>query len=264
MEPTKTNTVDQFFNDLPNEDKMTANIFDDKRPDASPEKDGASTQAGAGTEESEPRRNRRHRRLEEQLQREREANIALNERVKVLSEVEQFAKESGGQIDPRLIKAFGTSDEGKELARIFTDLRTEDREAAKKDALMEFEQQQIQLQKEETQYETFIDTELEYLEDAYNVDLTSDSPAARKARREFIQVVQDVSPKDDQGELTGFADFDSAFQLYQKTRQESKPDLSSERRRGIASTSMQKSGQSGNSNSSPTPGFRGWMKDYKL
>lgn len=267
MEPTKQNTVDQFFNDLPNEDKTPVDIFE-KEPAAAPEKAGADA-AGTGEDPNgqEPRKNRRHRRLEAQLQSEREANIALNERVKVLSESEKFAKESAGEVDPRIARMFNPDDPiGKQNAIALTQVIREMSETAREDAIKEFETRQESAQREQREYETFIDNEFEYLEEEYGVDLTSDAPAARKARREFIDLVQDISPKDENGELSGFADFDKAFQLYQKTKTESRVNPSTDRRKEIASTSMQKSGQGAGVNSPKprTPGFRGWMKDYNM
>ena len=258
--------IDTFFEGLPKEDKRPADIFNTNRPADVSEKSEGGEKADTSNS-GEPHKNRRHRRLEEQLQSEREARLVAEERNKVLSEVDKFAKETGGQIDPRLIRAFGTTDEGKELARIFTDIRAEDREAAKREALKEVEAANVQRRKEEKDYENFITDELENLEDRFSVDLTSDAPAARKARRDFLEVVQNLSPKDEAGTITGFADFETSFDLYQKTKTESKQNnASNERRREISGASMQRPGGGSAENTAPkvTPGFRGWMKDMNL
>jgi hypothetical protein len=266
METKNPSTVDQFFNDLPGEEKVAADIFDDKKAENIPEK-GKSEGKDDDQDDSEPRKNRRHRRLEAALQQERESNIELAARLKERSEAEKFARETGGEVDPRIAKMFDSSDVGKENALALSSVLRDMTAKAREEALDEFENRQEKVRNEQREYETFIDNELTFLEEEYNVDLTSDSPAARKARREFIELVQDLSPKDKDGELTGFADFDKTFEIYQKTKTESKANPTSERRREIASSSMQRSGTSNGGASTPkapTPGFRGWMKDFNI
>lgn len=231
--------VDKFFGDLPSEDKKVADVFEDKKPEPKvPEKD---EEEGLEEDESEVRKNRRHRRLEEQLQKERDSNIALNERIKVLSEVSQFKKSisTDDSIDPRLVEIFGPTDEGKKIAKHLSEILEEKTEIAREKAIQEMEERQSRVIQEQKQYESLIDSELEALEDKHNIDLTSDSPQARKARREFLEMVQNLSPKDEDGTITGYADFDSTFDLYRQTRE--RPQ-SNDRQKEIASRSMQRSG----------------------
>lgn len=257
------NEVDKFFEGLPSEDKKVADIFSDKpRENATvvvPEKETEDIEEG--------KKNRRHRRLEEQLQRERDSNIALNERIKTLSEVQQFEREvqQNGDVDPRLLRVFGPTDAGKEIAKNFSQVLAEEREVAKQQALQEFEERQVSAQREQKQFETFIDSELETLEDEYNIDLTSDAPKARKVRREFLEMVQSLSPKDEDGTLTGYADFASAFDIYQKTQSQDKSAEVIARQKELGSRPMQKSNQNnGGQAQTLTPGFRGWEKDYGI
>lgn len=260
--------VDDFFNSLPSEDNTRVDIFEKDTPPAqaaapAPEKgEGAPAEGGEG---DEPRKNRRHRRLEEKLQAERESNIALAERVKVLSEVEKFTKEHGGEVDPRLVRAFGLGEDGKpsELTRLMNDVILDTRQAAKKEALAEIEARQQEAQKKQKEFEGFIDSEFEYLEEEYKVDLTSNAPAARKARREFLDLVQSVSPKDESGEMTGWADFDSTFRLYQKT-QKAPASPTADRQKEIAARTMQRPGAGNGEPPKPTPGFFGWKKDFRV
>ena len=249
------NEIDSFFSGLPSEDKKIADVFDTKVPE-----EGKVEEVKETEEESDVRKNRRHRRLEEQLQRERESNIALNERLKVLAEVDRTIKETDGAIDPRLIRVFGTTEEAKEVARHFTDILAETKESAREEALQEMESQQKAQVEEQKSYESLIDLELEALEDQHNVDLTSDAPQARKARREFLEMIQSLSPKDEDGTITGYADFGSTFDIYQS--KQTKPDNT--RRKEIASISMEKSSNQGNQPTRITPGFRGWETDYNI
>ena len=251
--------LDSFFEGLPQQDKQVANVFDEKKTpeaDATPEKEETA-------EDAETRKNRRHRRLEEALQRERESNIALNERLKTLAEFDKTIKETSGEIDPDLIKIFGTTPEAKEVARLFTAKLEGLKESAKAEALSEIDGREQGFQQETKQYESYIDDQLESLEEAYGVDLTSDTKVAEKARREFLGLVEALSPKDEDGSIKDYADFNSTFEIYQNSRQEARPDNS--RQKEIASKSMQRSSQNGSgAQSQITPGFRGWERDYGL
>lgn len=251
-----TNEIDKFFGDLPSEDKKVADVFE--VPKDKPAEQAVVKEEGG--EEGESHKNRRHRRLEEQLQRERESNIALNERIRTLAEVKAAEKDSG-TLDPRLLRVFGDSDAGKQIAKDFGEILAEETERAKTKALDEFRNEQSQAYQEQKESEAFIDSQLESLEDEHNVDLTSNSPAARKARREFLEMVEKLSPKDEEGNISGYADFESTFDVYQQTLTKEQPT----RQKEIASKSMQRSAP-GTPNSAPThtPGFRGWQTDYNI
>jgi hypothetical protein len=231
------NEVDKLFSDLPSQDKQEADIFSEK-PNIEadiPEKD---------TEE-EGKKNRRHRRLEEQLTRERESNIALSERIKALSEAQEFTREfikkdRDEDLDPDLIRVFGESPEGREVARIMEKKMESVISKAEENALRKFQEKLYEEDNEVKQYESLIDSEIESIEDEYNIDLSSGAPTAKKARKEFLDMIVKLSPKDEEGNITNYADFQSTFEVYQSTIQ--KPDAS--RNKELASRSMQKSGQS--------------------
>lgn len=256
------NEVDKFFGNLPSEDKREQDIFDEKNRDA--QVPAASEKKADEDDGGEGRKNRRHRRLEDALQRERDSNIALNERIKVLAEQKSYERESArdAAIDPRLTKVFGDNDVGKEIARSFSEILNDTKEEARERALQEFEERQVQGIQEQRQYESFIDDQLESLEETHNIDLTSDAPKARKARREFLEMVQNLSPKDEDGTITGYADFGATFDQYQRVAAQDKPDAS--RQKEIAAKSMQRSAQPASAGNQVTPGFRGWQKDYNL
>jgi hypothetical protein len=251
-------TVDEFFDKLPSEDKESADIFDEKKPEAiKPKADDIDPE-----EVPESIKDRRHRRLEQKLQAERESNIALSTRLNTLSEMDKFAKDNAGEVNPDIAKMFDNSEVGKENALRMSKVLRESEERAEQRAIERLEAKQAAAAEEQKKYENQIDTELETLEDQYNVDLTSDSPKARKARRELLEAVQEISPKDENGDIIAYADFDATFKQYQRSLKEEKPDNS--RRQEIASRSMQRS--SGTSGDTPkiTRGFDGWKTDYKL
>lgn len=234
MEPK--NEVDKFFEDIPSQDtKIEESPLPEKE-----EKEEESDET-----KSEGRKNRRHRRLEEQLQAERESNIALTERIKVLAEVDKTSNRSDTEVPAEWLALHGDTPESQKAWQMEQRLLESYAQKAKGEALQEFEEKQNRVLEEQKKYESVIDSQLESLEDEHNVDLTSDAPAARKARREFLEMVQSLSPKDEKGNITGYADFDTAFGLYQKTRTEK---VDNSRQKEIASKSMQRSGSSSNDN----------------
>ncbi len=262
--PPDTNAVDTFFKDLPSEDKRQADIFDDISS-KNPSDKGVAEET---SKEDEPRPNRRTRRLEQAYQRERESNIALTERIKVLTEVDKFNRDAGvnesSDVPSDWLRAYGDTPESR-LAWQYNERRLlEVRAQAKEDALREVRDAQEQSAAMEREYEQFIDTTLENLEDSYNVDLTSDAPTARKARREFLTLLQSLSPKDDNGIVTDYADFDATWNLYQTQRSAGKSTETVNRAKDLSDRSMERSSSAAPQEQQPTAGFRGWEKDYNL
>lgn len=254
------NEVDKFFGDLPSEEKQLQDVFDNIQKPV--ENTGEVLEKG----DEGVRKNRRERRLEDKMRQKDEMLIALNERVKVLSET---VAARGEKIESTDVPAdwfalYGNTDAAKGAwdmnARMFSDLK----EQAKQEAIEEFENRQRQVIEEQKGYEAFIDSQFESLEDKFDVDLTSDAPAARRARREMLELVESLSPKNDEGDITDFADFESTFDVYRKTKV-SRNDTTVSRQKEIAAQSMQDSGgRSAQSTQKYTPGFQGWKNDYGL
>lgn len=226
----QTSAVDSFFEGLPSQDKPLADIF-------APETKEVPAAEKPAEEVDESVKNRRHKRLETQLRESHEMNIALNERVKVLSEVEKFAKETRG-VDADIAKLFDASDMGKQNALILSTKLSEMKKEAREEAIEAFREEQRTVVQEQKKLESYIDSQFESLEDTYGVDLTSDAPAARKARREFGELLEKVSPKDKNGEIKEYADFNSTFELYKSSQTVEQPSRNKE----IASRTMQRSG----------------------
>lgn len=177
--------------------------------------------------------NRRERRENKQLQWEREARIKAEARLDALSEASRFASETG--VDERLAKLYGA--DNKEAIALHQAMREDDRKMAREEALAEFKAERTREAQEVKQYEAQIDSAFEAVEDEYNVDLTSNSPAARKNRNELIAIVQKLSPKDAEGNITAYADMTSAWEMLQNQK---KGDNS--RNKDIASRGVAPSG----------------------
>ena len=254
MKIEQQSEVDKFFAELPQEVKQTQDIFDDKKV-TEPEKEEVAKE-----EDEESPSNRRERRFQAKLQAERESNIILAERLRVATEEKKAVKENP-DVDPRLIRIFGTGEKETELAKLFTGLLSETKESAREEALQEIAQLEESGKAEVAQAEETIDSQLEAIEDTYGIDITSNTAAATKARTEFLTLVERLSPKDKEGNITEFADFGTAYELYQEKHAEK---IDNSRNKEIASRSMTRSSSSSSAQRPITPGFDGWKKDFGL
>lgn len=273
----KSNEVEKFFDGLPKADDKEADIFSDKKEEEKkPAPEGSTpvepkipAKDAEGGEDNEPRRNRRHRRLEEALEKERQSNIELNRfiRENIGSKNASASQPSSSDMPPEWVALYGDTPEAQKAWKVQEKMLQSYTARAKAEAITEIEERRSKERDEQRQFESFIDTQLENLEDAHDVDLTSDAPAARKARREFLEMVTSLSPKDEDGNITGYADFGSTFDLYKKTKTQTdaKPDETVNKAKEIAGRSMQQSTQGATQGEQKiTPGFRGWHKDYNL
>jgi hypothetical protein len=239
------NEVDKFFENLPSEDKQLQDVFEEKKESPTPAKEEAD----------EPRKNRRERRMEQKYEQERESNILLAERLRVATDLDRTKKENP-DVDGRLIEIFGTEETGKKLAKHFSELLNETKESAREEALREIEQSQNAENEAVTDAETEIDQNLEALEDMYGVDLTSDTKEASTKRRQFLELVEKMSPKDNDGTLTDYADFNAVYEVFEQSHK-----VDNSRQKEIASRSMQRSGSSQSAERPRSGGWDGWRKD---
>lgn len=236
----KENEIDKLFADLPKDDQQVADVFGENKPkpeDKVPAKD--ENKEGADVPEEpgkEPHKNRRHRRLEQQLQEEREARIRAEALAQARSEASSFNRDVG-EVDQRWIAIYGDTPESKQAFKLYQEMVKEHTAALKEDALKAIKAEQAEAERQQREFESFIDTGLEDIEDEFGVDLTSNAPAAKKARREFLELIETLSPKDENGDLTGYADFFGTWEIYQlKKGQTDKPDAS--RNKELAARSM--------------------------
>ena len=224
--------INKFFEGLPSEDKQATDIFNDKAetPAVVPEKG-----------EDEPKsKDRRYRRLEQKLQEERESNIALAERIRVLAELkeEQMSNRDNDDFDPELIELFGDNEAGKRVAQIFEKKLATVSERAKEEALRELSEARNYEEDLVNEYSNQIDEEFANIEDRYDVDLSGNDANSRKLRELYVNELQRRSHKDQDGNIDSYPDFEATFE---DVLEKVKPDNS--RNKEIADKSMVRSGQ---------------------
>ena len=171
--------------------------------------------------EEDTLKNRRERRLMAKVQAEREANIALNARLQALQEAQQLRSDTAEADFLKLVEPiYGTADEKgqydprrAEATRLLKDALKGAYTTAKKEAV----QEALRTLREESQGESQAEAEetenleegMEYVEERYGINFGS-----RKAHDKYLDLLEDVSPKDDEGNIKEYA-FDAAARLFQ-------------------------------------------------
>lgn len=104
----------------------------------------------------------------------------------------------------------------------------------------------------EAEAQSELETGFEDIESQFNIDLTSNTAQAKKARGEFVDFIKLVAPKDEFGEVKEYPDLVETFKLHQNLK---KANAQPSRAKELASRSMQRSG--GAADSRPLGG-QGW------
>lgn len=185
--------------------------------------------------ESEPRKNRHHRRLEKQLEEERIARAAAEARANALLE-SKVGKTDDDAVHSLLIQLYGNEERGKEAANVNRKALEIIEQRATERALAEFERRQAEQNAEVVKHEQYLDSEFESLEDEYNVDFTSNAPAARKARNEMLEILEKISPKNEEGDIKEYADMSGVYEMWKLQHSQGKTDNS--RQKELASRTM--------------------------
>lgn len=219
--------LDKFFEGVKS-DSPQLNL-EEKVPEKEPEKKEE-------VEEEKPNRQQRrateNASIRKQLEESRIAQARAEARAEALSE----RKLGDGTVDDRLLRLYGDNENGRLAAKLHAEMLEDVRKQAEDNAYKRYQDEQIAAKQEEEKESSFIQENLNALEDSYGIDLTSNSPAGRKARTDFLAMVEKLSPKDKEGNIIEYADFDSAFEMFQNSK---KKDNS--QRKELADRSMTRS-----------------------
>jgi hypothetical protein len=235
-----SDAVQDFLNDIPQNNVPDFFQVPEKEVETDDEDDLANV--------PESLKNRRHHRLERMLSEEKEARIRAEAKAEAISDARKMSQESG--VDEELVRLYGA--DNKEAIQLHQALLDRTLSKAEDNAVARMRAEQEREAEEVKRYENLIDTQFESIEDEYNVDLTSNAPAARRARNDLIEMMNKLSPKDENGNITAYADFGAAWDILQS--QKEKPDNT--RNKDIASRGMTKSGSADNTISEHEAGRR--------
>lgn len=244
--PEPIKQVDKFLEEL-GEIKSDSVVLDDKSVSElfeKPKEPSKTEEVKSDEDEEDKPKTRRYKRLEKKNEEMSQMLIEMNDRIKKLSELERYAKEHEGETDPDMVKVFGTDDNGKILTKFFSDKFKDIEENAKKNALEQIAQDNARASEQEKIESDTIDQAFDTLEEKFNVDLSGKNKASREFRNGFIDFVEQLSPKDSEGNIIEYADFNTAFETYSKISSNNKPRETSDRQKELASRGMTNSGKS--------------------
>lgn len=105
-------------------------------------------------------------------------------------------------------------------------------------AMQQLEQQAEQQREQDVAAQEELDTAFEEIEDTYSVDLSSNSPTARKTRSDFVDYIRKIAPKNEDGEVIAFPDLSAA---YEEFAERSKKAPTNNRAKELAARGMQRS-----------------------
>lgn len=150
--------------------------------------------------------------------------------------------EVNSDIPAEWLLAYGDSDQSRQAWNLQQKLIADAVSRAKEESVKEFQSKIEQEKEQESQFESFIQNSLEDIEDMNGIDLTSNTPSAKKARVEFLELVEKLSPKDQNGNVSNFADFNEVYNIYQAIKAKESNEVTSQKK-SIASRSMMKSNE---------------------
>ena len=177
-------------------------------------------------------KNRRERRLNERLQAEREANIALNARLETLAEAKNLGGEEADYLK-RVRAIYGdATPEAKEATNILIEALQGLENTAVRKALDKVEEERGNESKAVRKEEMNLDDIEDHVEEEYGINMSAEGSA-------YFTLLEKLSPKDDDGNIIEYADPDATAELYL-----SRKERSSSRAKELASRSMTRGGAS--------------------
>ena len=93
-------------------------------------------------------------------------------------------------------------------------------EKAKEDLLKSIEQKEYSQKQRESEVNNFIEESIESIEEENNISLS------KKDRSEFLDLVQRLSPKNEDGDIVSFADFGTSFEIFKQIKSKGAPSNS--------------------------------------
>jgi hypothetical protein len=234
--PDKNSEVDDFLGDIKN-DSADDSVFDASKDSVFQDESGPTGPTGT-REDNEVKH-----------------KVPFHKDPKVLKFIEKEVEKRTKDLKPQQVVVENKSDEIDEvLTRIIGNDTPEKVRAVQdfKKVLLEREEKGAERALEEFQLRVNAEREAEKearevlndgfssIEETFNVDLTSSVPQARKLRGEFIEFIRQVAPKNDDGDITEYPDFEQTFKVFQELRK--KTPVSNQRNKDLASRSMERSG----------------------
>lgn len=185
-------------------------------------------------------RNRRERRLTAKLQAERESSMFLAGKLEARTEASKAITEEADYLKA-VERIYGMDTPEAQLA---TDLLKKAivgaREDAKREAITEVREERKREANEQRAAEKELDDMVDEIEDEFGITLTDTQ------ERAFFQLLEKMSPKNDDGSVREYADSHAVWEVFQEKLR--KPTGTTSQAKNMSSRSMTQSGASKESN----------------
>lgn len=152
------------------------------------------------------------------------------------SETDKEIKKENDEVVESLIAVIGN--DTPEKRRAVEALKNRLDEGTRK--ITEWEETKNQEERADKEAEEELLSAFENIEDNYDVDISSNTPQAKKTRQEFISFVEKIAPKDRYGEVIDFPDMNSAWETFSEIKKSSQ---SPSRAKELASRGMSRSSE---------------------
>lgn len=230
----------------------------------------ADQQAQKPTDDSQPdklkKRNHDERRWDRLMKEREQDRDVISELSRFKQDVEsgRYSNNSGSEVVPEHFKKMYedglTVEERWAMQKQYDSQKEEEIIQRAQQAAVEAVSRQA---KEQTRWESYIDDQLENLEEKYDVDFTSGSTKAEKLKKDFLKTVAKVSPKDKDGNVSQYASFEDTFEFWSETKGFSKPTdgANIDRKKDLASMGNNRPASVPSVNEPGEGGMWGWKKD---
>lgn len=231
--------LDQFMQDIESDPNETADILNQSLLPEEPQAPEVEIEEDDNDDENDFKpKNRRERRLLRKLEQERESAIFLAGKLEAQQESKQSTGEEAAYLK-NIERIYGTnSPEAIEATELLKQAFVGLREEAEQSAIQKFRAQQENESNAVAAAEEELDNIIDDLQDRYDVDLT------KAQQRSYYTLLQRMSPKDAEGNVTSLADPDAVWEIFQE-KMAAKPANPA---KALSSRSMVQNGTSTESN----------------
>ncbi len=234
------NEVEKFLQDTEADLTKTDVLEQSLIPDSEKSEEGELEGTDEGTNGEQQPKNRRERRLMERLEAEKQSSAFLAGKLEARTEASKAVTEEADYLKA-IERIYGTD---TPEAQIATDLLKKAivgaRDDAQERAYERIKDERTKENDEVAEAEDELDSMIENIEDEYGISLTAPQEAA------FFTLLEKMSPKDKQGNVTEYADPDAVWEVFSEKLSRSKG--SDNRAKDMSSRSMTQSGSSKESN----------------
>lgn len=226
--PDKTSAIDQFLGDINGQDS-----FQDPNANPFAEMEIPSGEQQEVPEEPEAKEEKLPFNKDPKIQRFIQKEVARLTKDLTPRETQKFEDEVESSGD--VVEAFKTiiGDDTPEKVHALKML-DKTLKGFEEKATIPARQLQAERQAEREAEETLANG-FESIEEQFDVDITSNTPQARRTKAEFIEFIETIAPKDEYGEIKEFPDFERSFEIFQNLRAKAQPVT---RAKELASRSM--------------------------